>query len=76
MSSIQIINQVLMWEKHLEVQDEKRKHNHLRASNGSETILKRSGRSIPASETLLFQDRRWRHPFYSCHPQDGCEKIT
>ncbi len=74
MTHLQFINQMLVWEKRLEIEDKKRKFNHLRASNGSVTFIKRSGRPIPASEKDLFQVRRWRHPFYSCHSQDGCEK--
>jgi hypothetical protein len=74
MSHIQFVNQMMIWEKRLEIEERKRRYDHLKASNGHETILvndKEKPRE-PIQESLYVT--RWRHPFYSCHSQDSCEK--
>ncbi len=59
MFEIQLINNVRSWEKRLEIEDEKRNYNHQRFSNGSGTILKRTGRRIKSAYIELFHvDRR------------------
>jgi len=70
----QLINSVLVWKKRLEIENEQRKNNHLRASNGFETLLKRSGKAIPASQSGIFQIHRFNHSVFSHHSQDCCEK--
>lgn len=76
MSQIQLINSVRTWEKRLEIEDEQRKYDHQRFSNGCETILKRTGRDILNPYTKIFQGKRKQQPISCCGSREDWHKMA
>jgi len=76
MSQIQLINSVRTWEKRLEIEDEKRKYDHQRFSNGCETILKRNGRKILNPYAQIFQGDKKRQPLHCCGSREDWYKTV
>jgi hypothetical protein len=64
---MQFINQMIIWEKRREIEEEQRQYDHLRASNGHETLLLRNEETKPEPFKEIVHVNRCRYPF-SYHP--------